>query len=107
MLDDMPREDVIATVDHMVVELLRAANLHQPPVDAIALAQGHLGMVICLDKRQAQRGRAQRSAGKKQIYLRPEPREERHQWTVAHEIGEHLKSDLLLRLGLEPAQTRA
>jgi Zn-dependent peptidase ImmA (M78 family) len=107
MLDDMPREDVVATIDRMVEELLRAANIQQPPVDAIALAQGHLGMVICLDKRQAQRGRAQRAAGKKQIYLRPEPREERHQWTVAHEIGEHIKSDLLIRLGMEPGQTHA
>jgi Zn-dependent peptidase ImmA (M78 family) len=107
MIDDMPREDVVATVDRMVEELLRVANVERPPVDAIALAQGHLGMVICLDKRQVQRGRAQRAAGKKQIYLRPEPREERHQWTVAHEIGEHVKSDLLLRLGMEPGQTRA
>ncbi len=107
MFDDMPREDVVATVDRMVEELLRAANIQKPPVDTIALAQGHLGMVICMDKRQAQRGRAQRTAGKKQIYLRPEPREERHQWTVAHEIGEHIKSDLLARLGMEPGETRA
>ncbi len=64
-------------------------------------------MVVCLDKRQAQRGRAQRSGGKPQIYLRPEPTEERHQWTVAHEIGEHLKSELLERLGIEPSQTKA
>jgi Zn-dependent peptidase ImmA (M78 family) len=39
--------------------------------------------------------------------LRPEPTEERHQWTVAHEIGEHFKATLLQRLGLEPAETRA
>src|SRR5580704_9223577 len=107
MLDDLQREDVVAVIDQMVEELLEAAHLAGPPVDAIALAQGHLGMVICMDKRQAQRGRAQRAAGKKQIYLRPEPREERHQWTVAHEIGEHIKSDLLSRLGMEPGQTRA
>ncbi|MBI3409266.1 MAG: ImmA/IrrE family metallo-endopeptidase [Planctomycetes bacterium] len=107
MLDDMPREDVVATIDRMVNELLQAARVEGPPLDAIALAQGHLGMVVCLDKRQAQRGRAQRSAGAKQIYLRPEPREERHQWTVAHEIGEHLKSEMLSRLGIEPADTKA
>ncbi len=107
MLDDMPREDMVATVDREVEKLLHAAKIEQPPVDAIALAQGHLGMVVCMDKRQAQRGRAQRSAGKKQIYLRPEPREERHQWTVAHEIGEHMKSELLIRLGMEPGETRA
>ena len=107
MFDDMPREDVVRTVDRMVDELLAAANIQKPPVDAIALAQGHLGMVVALDNRQAQRGRAQRSGGRKQIYLRPEPREERHQWTVAHEIGEHIKADLLVRLGMEPGGTGA
>jgi Zn-dependent peptidase ImmA (M78 family) len=107
MSDDIPREDMVGTVDRMVEDLLRAAKITEPPVDTIALAQGHLGMVICLDKRQAQRGRAQRSAGRRQIFLRPEPREERHQWTVAHEIGEHFKSELLVRLGIDPEQTRA
>jgi Zn-dependent peptidase ImmA (M78 family) len=107
MLDDMQREDVVAVVDRMVDELLAAAGVAGPPVDAIALAQGHLGMVVCLDKRQAQRGRAQRSGGKPQIYLRPEPTEERHQWTVAHEIGEHLKAELLERLKIEPSQMKA
>src|SRR3954447_16153073 len=107
MHDDMPREDVIATIDTMVDELLEAARLTQPPVDAIALAQQHLGMVVCLDQRQNQRGRAQRALGKKQIYLKPEKREERHQWTVAHEIGEHLKTELLQRLNIEPAEAKA
>jgi Zn-dependent peptidase ImmA (M78 family) len=107
MNDDMPREDVTAAIDKMVEELLDAAKIAQPPVDTIALAQRHLGMVVVLDQRQPQRGRAQRTLGKKQIYLRPEPREERHQWTVAHEIGEHLKSELLQRLGIEPSEARA
>lgn len=107
MLDDLPREDMTARVDGLVEELLEAARLTGPPVDAIALAQGHLGMMVLLDKRQVQRGRAQRSAGRRQIYLRPEPTEERHQWTVAHEIGEHLKPRLLERLGIEPGSLRA
>ncbi len=103
----MPREEVIAEIDAMVEELLDAAGVQAPPVDAITLAQRHLGMVVALDKRQTQRGRAQRSLGKKQIYLRPEPREERHQWTVAHEIGEHLKVELLARLGTDPTETKS
>ena len=103
----MPREDVVATIDKMIEELLDAARVKQPPVDAIALAQQHLGMAVVLDQRQPQRGRAQRALGKKQIYLKPEPREERHQWTVAHEIGEHFKSDLLAKLGIDPSQARA
>ena len=107
MFEELPREDVTTTVDAMVEKLLESAKLTQPPVDAIALAQGPLGMVVVLDQRQPQRGRAQRALGKKQIYLRPEPREERHQWTVAHEIGEHLKSELLERLNIAPREARA
>jgi Zn-dependent peptidase ImmA (M78 family) len=107
MIEDLPRDEVVGTIDRAVEELLQAAGIDAPPVDAIALAQRHLGMVICLDRRQPQRGRAQRAGGRKQIYLRPEPIEERHQWTVAHEIGEHLKVSLLQRLGVEPEQTRA
>lgn len=107
MIDDLSREEVVQAVDRLVDELLDAAHIVGPPVDAIALAQQHLGMVVCLDQRQSQRGRAQRSLGQKQIFLRPEPREERHQWTVAHEIGEHYKAELLRRLGVDPAETRA
>ncbi len=107
MLDELARDDVLRTVDAMVAELLDAARITAPPIDVIALAQAHLDFTVCIDSRQPQRGRAQRTLGKKQIYLKPEPREERHQWTVAHEIGEHLKSELLARLGIEPGQTRA
>lgn len=107
MIDDLPREEVLTIVDRVVDDLLRAAGIEGPPVDAIALAQRHLGMVVCLDRSQPQRGRAQRAAGTRQIYLRPEPIEERHQWTVAHEIGEHLKADLLRRLGIQPEETAA
>jgi predicted transcriptional regulator len=107
MTDDLSREEVHDTVDRMVEELLEAAGVSAPPVDAIKLAQGHLGMIVCLDRRQPQRGRAQRAGGRRQIFLRPEPCEERHQWTVAHEIGEHFKADILARLGMEPGQTRA
>src|ERR1043166_5635313 len=107
MFDEIAREEIISTIDRMVDDLLHAAGITAPPVDAIDLAQRHLGMVICLDKQQSQRGRAQRSRGQPAIYLRPEPTEERHQWTVAHEIGEHLKSELLQRLGIEPHEARA
>ena len=107
MFENLDREEVCATVDRVVEQLLEQAGLAEPPVDAIALAQRHLDMVVSLDRRQPQRGRAQRSGGRKQIYLRPEPTEERHQWTVAHEIGEHLKASLLERLGIAPGQTPA
>jgi Zn-dependent peptidase ImmA (M78 family) len=107
MREDLTREEVTHVVDRLIEELLTEAGVTEPPVDAIKLAQGRLGMIVCLDNRQPQRGRSQRAAGKKQIYLRPEPTEERHQWTVAHEIGEHLKTTLLERLSLEPEVTRS
>lgn len=103
---DVSREELLTVVERGVVDLLRAAGVAQPPVDAIAIAQQHLKIQVCLDRRQPQRGRAQRAGGRQQIYLRPEPTEERHQWTVAHEIGEHQKAALLAQLGLEPDQTR-
>jgi Zn-dependent peptidase ImmA (M78 family) len=107
MREDLSHEEVVGMVDQMVEELLTAAGVDKPPVDTIRLAQGHLGMQVCLDRRQRQRGRAQRAGGRRQIFLRPEPTEERHQWTVAHEIGEHFKVPLLERLHLEAGQTRA
>jgi Zn-dependent peptidase ImmA (M78 family) len=107
MTEELPREEIHEVVDRLVQELLKSAGVQEPPVDAIKLAQGHLGMVVCLDARQQQRGRAQRAAGQKQIFLRPEPTEERHQWTVAHEIGEHLKTRLLENLNVDPDQMRS
>jgi Zn-dependent peptidase ImmA (M78 family) len=106
MFDDMSREEVLVNIDAFVENLLQAARISGPPVDAIALAQRHLGMTVCLDRGQPQRGRAQRAGGRPQIFLKPEPSEERHQWTVAHEIGEHLKVKLLERLGIEPGAVK-
>jgi len=107
MMDDLSREEVTSVIDRAVEDLLESARIEGPPVNTIKLAQEHLGMVVCLDRRQPQRGRAQRAGGARQIFLRSEPRGERHQWTVAHEIGEHFKSSLLERLGVEPGQMRA
>jgi hypothetical protein len=103
-MHECSREEIVAAVDDLVEELLEAGHIAQPPVDVIRLARHRLGIDVCLDRQQANRGRAQCGAGGQQIYLRPEPSEERHQWTVAHEIGEHLKPELLQRLGLSPGE---
>jgi Zn-dependent peptidase ImmA (M78 family) len=104
--EELERDEVVAVVDCMVEELLQQAGVIGPPIDALALARRHLGMQVCLDRRQQERGRAQRAGGRRQIFLRPEPTEERHQWTIAHKIGEHFKPTLLTRLGIEPSDTR-
>jgi hypothetical protein len=64
-----------------------------------------LGFVVAIDDRQACRGRHVRLPGgdchAAAILLRPEPRGERRQWAVAHEIGEHVAHDVYRRLGLD------
>jgi Zn-dependent peptidase ImmA (M78 family) len=107
MMDDMPREEVVAVLDQIVRELLDQAGTSGPPIDAIALAQKHLGMTVSLDSRQQQRGRVQRAGKKPQIFLRPEPTEERHQWSVAHEIAHHFKSQIHERLNLDADEAKA
>lgn len=101
MSEDLNREEVTQGVDRLVEELLAAAGIVKPPVDAIALARQHLGLEVDLDQ-----ARGKRPGGRKDHFLRPEPTEERRQWTVAHEIGTHLKPTLLQRLGIPPEQTR-
>lgn len=100
-MNDLAREEITTAVDRIVEELLADVGCSHPPVDAIALARGPLGMAVALDRRQAQRGRAQQVGKAKHVYLRPEPTIERHQWTVAHEIGEHLRPRLLQALDVE------
>jgi len=95
------REDVVLEVDRHVEELLASAGIHEPPVDAVKLAREQLGISISVDRKQKGRGRAQRTHAGKHIYLRPEVSVERSQWTVAHEIGEHLRGRLLAALGAE------
>jgi hypothetical protein len=100
-MDELSREEVIEVIDRAVTELLESAGVLAPPVDAIRLAQCHLGMTVTLDGNQRNRAR-----GRRPILLPVEPTEERQQWTGAHEIGEHFKADLLRRLSVPPDETR-
>src|SRR5207302_1190745 len=100
MREDLSREEVHRAVDRLVDELLEKAGLTAPPVDALALAQLHLGLTLPLDRGRPQRGRRPTDP-------RPEPTEEGHQWAAAHAAGEHFKAELLRRLDVPPEQTRA
>ncbi len=106
MPDDLTREEVVSVLDQIIEGLLEKAGISQPPVDAIALAQQHLGMTVVLDSRQPERGRIQRAGRKPQIFLRPEPTEERHQWTVALEIGHHLREQIHGQLNLTEEEAK-
>jgi hypothetical protein len=96
-----------APLDELVNDLLAASGQLQPPIDAFRLADA-LCLPIARDTRQAGRARLARvraSVGERSrscILLNDEPRQERRQWAVAHEIGEHLAPELFHRLGLDP-----
>jgi hypothetical protein len=85
MTDDVSRDDVFAVVDRAVEELLAAAGVEKPPVDALALAR-HLGL-------PESRPRGRRL---------PEPTEERRQWDAARALGVHFKPAMLRRLDAGP-----
>jgi Zn-dependent peptidase ImmA (M78 family) len=81
-----------------------------PPVDAFRLAR-RLGIVVAVDDQQKGRARYVRLRSywpgrtKPAILLRPDPRPEREQWAVAHEIGEHVAHRWFDRLGVDPRET--
>jgi hypothetical protein len=91
MSEELTREDVTAAADAVVEDLLEAAGVTQPPVDAVVLAERHLGLVLHFDAPPRGRQRGQLSG---------EPSPERRQWFAAREIGERLRSELFERLGL-------
>lgn len=110
MLPEFAVEEFAAALDAIVEELLDRSGVLAPPVDALAVAAA-LGIVVALDDRQAGRARFVRLGGhagsrtRESILLRPEPRAERRQWAVAHEIGERSAAAVFARLDVDPAET--
>jgi hypothetical protein len=90
MNEDLTREDVYHAADLLVEELLAAAGVTRPAVNAIDVAQRHLKMALREPAPSAPRGS-----------------EESRQWSAAQAIGEHLKPDLLRRLGFDPASRQS
>lgn len=77
-------ETAIGTVAESV---LNVAGVDRPPVDAFGIAT-RLRFTVLVDHAQTSRGRYKRLDGKSVIVLKPEEREERLQWSCAHELGE-------------------
>lgn len=76
-----------AAIDRVVQDLLRSAEILEPPVDALQLA-ARMRVTVAIDRGQPERGRFKRVGGAPSIFLRPEDRPERLQWAAAHELGE-------------------
>jgi hypothetical protein len=110
MLADLTLEEISAGLDAVVEDILARCRWEQAPVDAFRIAQA-LGITVALDDCQTGRARyvrlSDRSASrpKATILLRSDPRLERRQWAVAHEIGEHTAYRAFNRLGIDACDT--
>lgn len=109
MLPEIPSEEYAACLDAVAEQLLREARIEAPPVDAFTVARG-LGITVARDDRQRGRARFVRLQGHRggtpraTILLRSDPRSERRQWAVAHEIGEHAAWRVFCVLGADPGE---
>ena len=106
MLSEIPDDEFAAALDACAAEVLWEAGISEPPVDALAVADG-LGLVVTRDFAMPYRGRFVRLAtreecggGQGTIVVGEAQRPERQQWAVAHEIGESVAYRVFDRLGV-------
>ena len=110
MLPELTVEELGGALDAVIEEILDRSGVNTPPVDAFRVAQA-LGITIALDDRQEGRARYVRLTDRRSsrpratILLRPDPRQERQQWAVAHEIGEHAACRAFELLSVDPGET--
>jgi Zn-dependent peptidase ImmA (M78 family) len=109
MLPEIAPEELAATLDRIAADVLQSVGWSEPPVDTLEVAR-RLGLEIAYDSRQPSRARIVSLRGfgdtraHDSILLRPDPRPERRQWAVAHEIGEHHAGQVFAALGVEPSE---
>jgi len=112
MLPELAQEELACVLDTVAAEALTEAGVGGPPIDAYRVAAA-MGITVAIDDRQAGRSRYVRLNGyrarrpRATILLRTDPRCERMQWAVAHEIGEHVAHRVFARLGVDPRETFA
>ncbi len=109
MLPELPDEQIREALEAVAQETLAHAEWLAPPVDAAELAE-RLGMVVAPDAVGAEtRARFVRLGGSSVegqavILFADDPRPERRQWAVAHEIGESLAYRVFAELGVDPRE---
>jgi hypothetical protein len=91
MSEDLTREDLTAAVDAVVAAVLEAAGVTQPPVDAVALAERHFGLVLDFD---------QPPRGRQRMHSPGETSPEKRQWLAARAVADRMRHDVFERLGL-------
>ncbi len=106
MLTEIPVDQMQETINACAQELLAGTGIDRPPIDVMLVAE-RLKLVVARDDQAAVRARFVRvglanRAGCGTILLSEDPRPERRQWAVAHEIGEYAAHRVFLELGIDP-----
>ncbi len=104
MLTEIPVEQFRLTVERVASEVLAEVEWLRPPVDALAIAE-RLDLLVARDSTMDVRARFVRlseigRAGRGTIMLADDPRPERRQWAVAHELGESMAHRVFVQLGV-------
>lgn len=109
MLPELTPDEFSAALDAVAADVHLHHASPDAPIDALALARA-MGLAVAWDRRQRGRGRTARLAGRsgdgtrESILLRPDPRRERLQWAIAHEIGELYACQVFDRLSVDPRE---
>jgi hypothetical protein len=108
---DAVMNDASNCLDELVAELLESARVGAPPVDARQIAR-ELKLTVARDDGQSGRARIVRRARRNgsasvAILVRNDPRVERMQWSIAHELGEAFAVQAFHRLDWDARATAA
>lgn len=101
---DFSQEDLYEAVDRLVAALLERAGVTGPPVDALRVAEDHLGIPVeVVEQETDDRGRPRPSTRRPTggIALSPHMTEEQRQSAAAQGIARTLLPDLLRKLDIE------
>jgi predicted transcriptional regulator len=102
---DFSQEDLVDAVERLVAGLLERAGVVDAPVDALRIAEEHLGIPVTVaEPEEDERGRPRagsRSAAEGGIVLSPHATEEQQHAAAAQGIARGLIPDLLRKFGVE------
>lgn len=104
MLTEIPAEQFSSTVEEVARAVLSEVEWDRPPVNLREVAS-RLDLVVARDTAMDVRGRFVRlnetgRASQGTILIADDPRPERTQWAIAHEVGESIAHRVFVRLGI-------
>ena len=102
---DFTQEELVEHVERLVAGLLERAGAAEPPVDALRIAEEHLGIPITEEEpEQDERGRPRAGSRKRPegIVFSTQATDEQRQTIAAQGIARALLPDLLRKFGVEP-----